>query len=62
MKEDEEADDRKINEEKVQEFKLWGIFLFGLIGATATTFAVSSTPSLFFSFSISFYYHQNILS
>ncbi|XP_039688462.1 uncharacterized protein [Medicago truncatula] len=39
MKEDEEGDDRKINEEKVQEFKLWGIFLFGLIGATATTFA-----------------------
>lgn len=41
MKEDEEGDDRKINEEKVQEFKLWGIFLFGLIGATATTFALS---------------------
>lgn len=47
MKE-EEGDDRKINDDKfVQDIKLWGVFLFGLIGATATTFAVSSTPSLF---------------
>ncbi|KAG2698879.1 hypothetical protein I3760_07G168300 [Carya illinoinensis] len=28
------------NQEKVEDMKLWGIFLFGLIGATATTFAV----------------------
>ena len=34
MKEDE--GDRKINEEKF----FWGVFLFGLIGATATTFAL----------------------
>ncbi|KAJ1377684.1 hypothetical protein SESBI_48621 [Sesbania bispinosa] len=37
MKED--AGDR--NEEKAQEIKLWGVFLFGLIGATVTTFALS---------------------
>jgi len=54
MKEDEESDGRNINEEKVQEFKLWGIFLFGLIGATATTFAVSSTPSTLFYFYFQF--------
>ncbi|CAL5206136.1 unnamed protein product [Lathyrus oleraceus] len=41
MKEDE-GDDRKINDDKfVQDIKLWGVFLFGLIGATATTFALS---------------------
>ncbi|KDP41577.1 hypothetical protein JCGZ_15984 [Jatropha curcas] len=31
---------KKPNQEKPEEIKLWGIFLFGLIGATATTFAV----------------------
>jgi hypothetical protein len=41
MKEDE-GDDKKISEEKIQDIKLWGIFLFGLIGATATSFTVSS--------------------
>ncbi|XP_058725072.1 uncharacterized protein LOC131596440 [Vicia villosa] len=43
MKEDEGDDDRKIsNDDKfVQDIKLWGVFLFGLIGATATTFALS---------------------
>ncbi|WJX09577.1 hypothetical protein P8452_00395 [Trifolium repens] len=40
MKEDE-GDDKKISEEKIQDIKLWGIFLFGLIGATATSFALS---------------------
>ncbi|CAK8569797.1 unnamed protein product [Lathyrus sativus] len=41
MKEDE-GDDNKINDDKfVQDIKLWGVFLFGLIGATATTFALS---------------------
>lgn len=33
-----------------EDAKLWGILLFGLIGATATTFAVSSLLSLFFFF------------
>jgi hypothetical protein len=47
MKEDE-GDDKKISEEKIQDIKLWGIFLFGLIGATATSFAVSSL--FYFSF------------
>ncbi|KAJ7958297.1 Chaperone protein DnaJ [Quillaja saponaria] len=28
------------NQEKEQDMKLWGVFLFGLIGATVTTFAV----------------------
>ncbi|XVF64238.1 hypothetical protein PTKIN_Ptkin09bG0152500 [Pterospermum kingtungense] len=31
--------------EKDEETKLWGIFLFGLIGATATTFALSRSQS-----------------
>ncbi|KAK4277375.1 hypothetical protein QN277_015384 [Acacia crassicarpa] len=50
MKDD--ADDRKGDDpwhsanspyqgEPEQDMKLWGVFLFGLIGATATTFAVS---------------------
>lgn len=30
------------NKEKVEDMKLWGIFLFGLIGASATTLAVSN--------------------
>lgn len=29
------------NQEKEESMKLWGILIFGLIGATATTFAVS---------------------
>ncbi|KAJ7966482.1 Chaperone protein DnaJ [Quillaja saponaria] len=40
------------NREKVGDIKLWGVFLFGLIGATATTFAVGQlrrTVDLFFS-------------
>lgn len=28
-------------QEKEEDTKLWGVFLFGLIGATVTTFAVS---------------------
>ena len=28
-------------QEKEEDMKIWGILLFGLIGATATTFAVS---------------------
>lgn len=32
------------NQEKEEGMRLWGIFLFGLIGATATTFAVSLFP------------------
>lgn len=28
--------------EEKEEMRLWGIFVFALIGATATTFAVSS--------------------
>jgi hypothetical protein len=51
MKEDE-GDDKKISEEKIQDIKLWGIFLFGLIGATATSFAVSYTLSFSYCYSI----------
>jgi hypothetical protein len=54
MKEDE-GDDRKISEEKIQDIKLWGIFLFGLIGATATSFAVSSL--FYFSYFSFFFLH-----
>ncbi|KAL5558716.1 hypothetical protein UlMin_034927 [Ulmus minor] len=53
MKEDD--DDRSKNnpwkspnkpkQEKEEDMKLWGIFLFGLIGATATTFALSRSHS-----------------
>lgn len=48
------------NKEKEEGMRLWGIFLFGLIGATATTFAVSLSPG---SLSISrhFYYRRYIL-
>ncbi|CAI0464361.1 unnamed protein product [Linum tenue] len=40
--------------EKKDGMKLWGILIFGVIGATATTFAVSS------SFSFSFFSHYNL--
>lgn len=40
--------------EKHEDPKLWGIFLFGLIGATATTFAVSSSIT---SFKVEFVFH-----
>lgn len=44
MKDEAGRDNRNHNEpyqEKAEDMKLWGVFLFGLIGATATTFAVS---------------------
>ncbi|KAI4337092.1 hypothetical protein L6164_015546 [Bauhinia variegata] len=34
------ADPRPSTDEKPEDMKLWGVLLFGLIGATATTFAV----------------------
>lgn len=36
------------HQEEADDIKLWGVFLFGLIGATATTFAVSSISLLCF--------------
>lgn len=45
MKEDAGDDDR--DKEKSQDMKLWGVFLFGLIGATASKFAVSSNHSFY---------------
>lgn len=33
--------EKRVYQDK-EEMKLWGIFIFALIGATATTFAVSS--------------------
>lgn len=45
----------RYTEEAEQDVKLWGVFLFGLIGATVTTFAVSF--SFLFS-SIQFIYWQ----
>lgn len=41
MKEDADKD-------KGEDAKLWGVFLFGLIGASATTLAVSLSALLFF--------------
>lgn len=38
-------------EDKEESMKIWGILLFGIIGATATTFAVS----LYYKFPIPFY-------
>ncbi|KAI4316576.1 hypothetical protein L6164_024546 [Bauhinia variegata] len=47
---DDGADRDKANpwpstNEKPEDMKLWGVFLFGLIGATATTFALSRSQS-----------------
>ncbi|XP_061350468.1 uncharacterized protein LOC133295644 isoform X2 [Gastrolobium bilobum] len=39
----EEEGDR--NTEKAQDITLWGVFLFGVIGATITTFALSRSQS-----------------
>lgn len=35
-------------EKKEEGLRLWGILIFGVIGATATTFAVSNYYSFFF--------------
>jgi hypothetical protein len=42
-------------QEKEEDMKIWGILLFGLIGATATTFAVSFIIIVFFFVCFSFF-------
>lgn len=45
MRNNDPDDDKPLpnrpRQEKAEDMKLWGILIFGLIGATATTFAVS---------------------
>lgn len=38
------------DKDKGEDVKLWGVFLFGLIGATASTLAVTLSPYLFLRF------------
>ncbi|XP_052189476.1 uncharacterized protein LOC127799467 isoform X2 [Diospyros lotus] len=39
------ASENRPHQEKAEDMKLWGVFLFGLIGATATTFAMIRSQS-----------------
>lgn len=56
-----DEDNRGKPYQEKDEMKLWGIFVFALIGATATTFAVGSYPiSCFFGFYIFFFISLNL--
>ena len=57
--EQDDEDNRGKPYQEKDEMKLWGIFVFALIGATATTFAVGSYPhlSFFFFFCFSTFFH-----
>lgn len=58
-----DEDNRGKPYQEKDEMKLWGIFVFALIGATATTFAVGSYPIffLFFFVSLLFFIYLNLV-